>query len=245
MEVGAWLRWERDKRVYGQLFQKPTGVSTRANVSGARHYTEAEKENFEADSTDDAVLGFRGIEPGFEPLIGHHKLLWGELCAIARDNLAAHRQSARDCVGFGIRLGDFKKLGWATPLLWFEERLQELRQISASQKVWIFSDGSDEELKSLLVDPLVSRAPERRDLLGTFTLAKIAQMSGTKAMVVTGGSSFLRWGVFLGGVPVLAHAASSRRMMLLMLSSPSNRSALVTTMGITPCSRLYSMDLRT
>ncbi|HUG09789.1 MAG TPA: hypothetical protein VMM36_02190 [Opitutaceae bacterium] len=89
---------------------------------------------------------------------------------------------------------------------WFEKRLRELRRQSPDQRVWIFSDGTDEELKTLLAFPWVARAPERRDVLGSFTLSAIAQISGTKAMVVTGGSSFHRWGVFLGQVPVLAHA---------------------------------------
>lgn len=186
-----------------------------------RRFMESEAERFEMDASGDAVLCFTGIEPGFEPLIRNHRHLWQVLCTMARDDLAAHRESACDYVGFGIRLGDFKTLGWTTPLSWFEERLRELRRLVPDQKVWIFSDGSDEELASLLADPLVMRAPERRDLFGSFTLSKIAQMSGTKAMIVTGGSSFYRWGVFLGAVPVLAHAMDEWQVPIWSRISPA------------------------
>ena len=212
IHVGAWLRWERDKRMYGHLFRKSTHGAGPRRLTSAHIFRESEATQFEADTCTSAILRFEGIEPGFPPLLGQHEQLWKALCVMAREDLEAVRNTARDYVGFGIRLGDFKMLGWATPVSWFEARLAELRKKMPLQRVWLFSDGTDEELRGLLSDPLVSRAPERRELLGSSALAKIAQMSGTKAMIVTGGSSFNRWGVFLGAVPALVHASGEMHM---------------------------------
>lgn len=207
MDVGSWIRWERDKRTYGGLFRRLPDTPMESTIHALKRYPEADAALFEADASGDSVLCFEGIEPGFAPLLGHRELLWRELCATASEDLPAWQATAGDKIGFGIRLGDFKSKGWATPLSWFEKRLRELRDRAPNQEVWIFSDGTDEELAGLLVDPLVTRAPEVRSLFGSSALTAIAQISGTKAMVVTGGSSLYRWGVFLGGVPTIAHAA--------------------------------------
>lgn len=201
IHFGSWLRWERDKRLYGKLFKKPLSYIDISQVTNHKRVSEEDFNREKIDYSADIVIEFHGIEQGFQPLFGKGEILWQELCYIARGDLKAMRESANDVIGFGIRLTDAKSAGWSTPISWFQKRLIELRKLRPRQKIWVFSDGSDEELSTLFIDPLVTRAPSWRDPLNS-----IAQMSGTRAMIVTGGSSFYRWGALLGGMPVLAHA---------------------------------------
>lgn len=201
IHLGSWLRWERDKRLYGKLFIKPHDYADYSNVKHCLMVSEKDYHNTQFEVQSDSVVIFEGIEQGFEPLCGHGEVLWNELCRIAAADLVACKHAAADVIGLGIRLADAKSAGWSAPIDWFEKRLIELRKLRPDQPVWIFSDGSDSELASLFRYPLVTRAPAWRD-----PLESIAQMSGTKAMIVTGGSSFYRWGVLLGNVPVLASA---------------------------------------
>ena len=220
VHLGSWLRWERDKRMYGLLFRRLRHYASGSGLRRLPHYSESETAQFEARTDGDAVLRFEGIGPGFQPLVGHSEFLWKELCGIARDDLVAHRESAREIIGFGIRLGDFMKLGWSTPVPWFEARLLELRRFCPEQRVWLFSDGSDEELSLLLSDPLVSRTPVHRDPLRSPALTEIAQMSGTRLLVLTPGSTFHQWGAFLGCRPVLGKVTNDWYRQRLQMVSP-------------------------
>jgi len=225
IHLGGWFRGDKDKRTYCGTFYPTRSYTRRCDFRGHLKFEEHELAEFLSEQRS-AVVYFRGLGEGFSSLCGHSNFLWRELCSISKTDLNSFRQSAVEYVGFGIRLGDFKTLGWSTPVEWFELRLKELRLMRPHQKVWIFSDGSDDELAGLLKDTLVERAPP------CAPIETIAQMSGTRLMIVTGGSSFYRWGVYLGNVPVLACAydkwqaeiwtyLSSRGVALTSVEKPS------------------------
>lgn len=218
IHIGSWMRWERDKRLYGKLFIRPSEIEHQ-NVfdKNLQVFGERELDEFEHYS-DDAVLKFEGIEVGFTPLLGNQDLLWRALCQMSRRDLQALRDSGNGYIGFCVRLGDFKNAGWSTPISWFVERLKELRFHQPEQKVWVFSDGSNEELQPLFEDKLVTRAPSWKN-----PLESIAQMSGTSAMIATGGSTFYRWGAFLGQVPVIAHAHDQWHVKIWSELSPCGK----------------------
>lgn len=234
IHIGSWLRWERDKRLYGNLFKRPHEIEPRGILNkNLQVFNEGQLDQFE-DCKGNAVLRFEGIDAGFQPLVGDQMLLWRALCRMARGDLQALRDSAKEYVGFCVRLGDFKNAGWSTPVSWFVARLRELRLQQPDQKVWVFSDGSNEELQPLFDDHLVTRAPSWKD-----PLESIAQMSGTRAMIATGGSSFYRWGAFLGNVPVFAHAHDKWHVKIWSELSPYGKAF---TIDQTPTEREW-LDL--
>lgn len=228
IHIGSWVRRASDKRQYGRLFNKPIDSFKSSQIRAIKTFHEKNFSDFEAYAGD-AVLKFEGIELGFDPLVGYQKFLWDRLCSMARSNLLSLQNSAKEHIALCIRLGDFKRLGWNTPISWFEARVKELRTYEPKQKVWIFSDGKDEELEIFLRDPLITRAPAWKN-----PLSSIAQMSGAKGMIATGGSTFYRWGAYLGGMPVIAHSSDDWQAQIWSRISPRGYAYLT---GQTPSNR--------
>lgn len=201
MHVGAWLRNEPDKRSYAGIFRKPPGAVAARSALGLRRFAESEAAAFEAHGGP-AALCFSQVDGNFGGLIGHHDILWRRLREEAIADLDAIRATSAGRIAVCVRLGDFKSLGWASPVDWFRQRLIQLRAFLPESPVWIFSDGTDEELAPLTRLPNVERAPAAPN-----ALCKIAAISGSRALIATGGSTFYRWAAFLGSVPAIVHAS--------------------------------------
>lgn len=201
VHVGSWLRNEPDKRSYAGIFQKPsTAISLRAARRLPR-FSEAEAAAFESVAGP-AALYFSRVDGDFGGLFGHHDLVWQQLRDMARSDLDAVKARSSGTVALCVRLGDFTALGWATPVTWFVDRLNEMRAFLPDVPVWIHSSGSDAELAVLLKMRNVERAPPMAN-----TLESIALMSGSRLMIATGASTFYRWAAYLGAVPAVVHAS--------------------------------------
>lgn len=198
--LGSWLRWERDKRTYAGLFRRPREWTPNWTVWRPKTFLEGQERAF-LSHEGSACLTFSGLGRLHADLLGERDLLWQELCRSSRADLARLRDRGRGKIGICIRLGDYQKLGWSTPVDWFVERLQELRRHDPCRQIWLFSDGSDAELAPILRDRLVSR-PD----LGATALDALALMSGLDLLIATGGSTLYRWAGYFGGAPAITHA---------------------------------------
>jgi hypothetical protein len=109
-----------------------------------------------------------------------------------------------------IRMGDFRALqagenfrsvgGVRTPLQYFIEAVQALRQVHGSElPVSIVSDGSAEQLQELLALPRVSLAGANSKIVDILLMAK------SKILIPSAGSTFGYWGGFLGDNILLTH----------------------------------------
>lgn len=201
IHVGSWLRGEPDKRHYANIFRRPGDAITIRTLSRLPRFPESQAERFEAHEGA-AILQFTEIDGNFAGLIGRQDLLWNQLCSIARGDMVALKGRSAGKIAVCIRLGDFKALGWATPVSWFVDRVRHAQSLYPTVPIWVHSTGSDSELAPILSLPNVSRAPA----VGN-ALESVALISGSSLMIATGGSTFYRWAAFLGAVPAIVHTA--------------------------------------
>jgi hypothetical protein len=112
-------------------------------------------------------------------------------------------------IGVHVRHGDFHPLppntvfqggGCRTPLDYFVERIEGIRQLHGSQlPVTVFSDGHDDSLADLLRLPAVKRDPPNA------AIVDLLQLSRSQVILSSAGSSFSYWAIFLSDVPGLHH----------------------------------------
>ena len=108
-----------------------------------------------------------------------------------------------------VRIGDFAvateeelKSGCRnvrTPVKWFADRIKEIREITGiTNKVYLFSDGKDEELAEILNLPNVER------LSFGSSISDICALSHAKLMLAS-GSTFSMWARYLGRVSTITY----------------------------------------
>jgi hypothetical protein len=127
-----------------------------------------------------------------------HALLYDELKKIAKDE---HKKGFafdfRRSISVHIRLGDFKG-SHATPIQWYVDTLRKLRaELGSDWPVYIFSDGTDEELAPVMRLPKTARLTFGSSLADLFALTKAHLLIGSS------GSTFSQWASFLGRMPVI------------------------------------------
>jgi len=115
-------------------------------------------------------------------------------------------KSDHSYIGIHIRMGDgfkppepgangFVRTGWLqqTPISWFQETLQLVRDVTGvNYKAYVISDGSNEQLKSLLAEDNVYRFESRNPVTDLLSLSNASVILGS------GSSSFSAFAAFLG-----------------------------------------------
>lgn len=224
--VGQILRGDKNKRFYHDLFVNETGEI--AGVKKAWLLLRGKKvpeERLKSDQTDRLEDGeiavFSGMEGEFEPLMGkgNSRFLYQHFQAILQEN---NRKALMFEPGNGVcvhvRLGDFTKGSQqdlkaglpnrSIPISWYVSIVEQLQRVlPGGTKVYIFSDGTDEELSELLRLPNVQRI--------TFGTAIADIMAMTKAKIfVASGSTFSRWVRFLGQMTTIAYPGQLKQHLL-------------------------------
>lgn len=189
--IGTYLRRERDKRHYMGLFTAEgelSGLSkVRAVLLGRPVVEEGLKGYFE-DFLDDA-------DYVRDYIIGH-----------IRQDIRANvdRQDLSDCVAVHIRLGDYPA-EHRTPIEWYREKIME-KGGEGWRRFLVFSDGSDEELSSLMSIPGVERAFFGNAIADIYAISRCG-------FVIGSDSTFSGWGVFLGQVPCVFYRKHYGRVL--------------------------------
>lgn len=223
--IGSYLRGERDKRYYGNLFSNKDYVS-RFNYFLASlkkkqlHYnpiiSKLELSNLELEQADCHFFIFNQLP------------YWGDLFVDIRENqliiqdkllssihpslLEKISRRSSPQIGIHIRMGDFRILkpgddftklgGVRTPFNWFIRVIEAIREIAGYDvPVTIFSDGYDHELSILLKLPQVSRTSSNSALSDMLTLSR------SKLLITSSGSTFSSWASYLGQCPTIWHPA--------------------------------------
>ncbi len=89
-----------------------------------------------------------------------------------------------------IRLGDFKG-SRATPIQWYVNTLNKLRSdVGHDWPIYIFSDGTDEELMPVM------RLPNATRLTFGSSLADLLALSKAHILIGSAGSTFSQWASF-------------------------------------------------
>ncbi len=168
------------------------------------------------------IIVFRGMEGEFQPILGkeNSRYLFQHLESILqKQNQAALEFQPDDAIVMHVRLGDFKRgatieslqqgaVNTSIPMTWYVNIVKEIRKASVdNRKVYVFSDGTDEELKSLLDLPNVERKT-----YGT-AIADITAMSRAKLFIAS-GSTFSRWVRYLGRMNTITYPGQLGQKLL-------------------------------
>jgi hypothetical protein len=225
MAIRPYLRGERDKRYYGNLFSNKDYVSKfnyflasfkRKQLHYNRVISKIELSYLEPEEVDCHLFIFNQLphwSDFFADLKENQPIIKNKLFASIRPSvLEAISQRPTPQIGIHIRMGDFRKLkpdddftklgGVRTPFSWFVRVIDSIRTIAGYDvPVTIFSDGHDRELIELLKLAKVSRASPASALSDMLTLSK------SQLLITSSGSTFSYWASYLGQCPTIWHPA--------------------------------------
>ncbi len=225
MAIGPYLRGERDKRYYGNLFFNKDYVSKfdyfLASLKKKQlHYnpdiSRIEPSNLESEEVDCHLFIFNQLphwSDFFIDLKEHQPIIKDKLLASIRPSvLAAISDRPTPQIGMHIRMGDFRALkpeddftklgGVRTPFNWFIKVLDAIRGIAGYDvPATIISDGHDYELSELLKLSKVSRAFTASALSDMLTLSR------SRLLIASSGSTFSYWASYLGQCSTIWHPA--------------------------------------
>ncbi len=225
MAIGPYLRGERDKRYYGNLFFNKDYVSKfdyfLASLKKKQlHYnpviSRIELSNLESEEVDCHLFVFDRLphwSDFFVDLKEHQAIIKDRLLSSIRPSVLTDISSrSTPHIGLHIRMGDFRILksgddftklgGVRTPFSWFIRIIESIREIAGYDvPVTIFSDGYDYELGDLLKLPQVFRASAASALSDMLTLSR------SKLLIASSGSTFSSWASYLGQCLTIWHPA--------------------------------------
>lgn len=221
VKLGPILRREMDKRFYNDLFDNRCGA-----VGGLyRLWLLAVKKRLPeskrrlVEKLDDRIVEFEGLEGCFDDILYDSAYVYENL----KQNLKPGNRDAlafdfRDSVGVHIRLGDFARVSEAEvragrhdsalPVWWYRDMICQIRKLAGREiRVWIFSDGTEEELK-----PVLSLPRTQRLTFGT-SIADIMALSRVPLLIAS-GSSFSMWARYLGRMNCICYTGQMKQHIL-------------------------------
>ncbi|MFF2487715.1 alpha-1,2-fucosyltransferase [Microbacterium sp. NPDC058062] len=191
LRIGPWLRNDRDKRTYWRLFDSPSSSERITRAIALRR--------------DRSVRTFVGMGSFFEEFELSHRWHADRLARVARRGVLSEPEVG-PYISAHVRLGDFARPtadvtaqtsnNVSTPIEWYEDAIQRIRQKDSTLPVLISSDGTDLELRPLLDISGVRRTAARNALDEIFIMSRGLGIIGSR-------STFTAWGAYLGGAPLL------------------------------------------
>ena len=203
---GAYLRHEKDKRFYADLFRNRSGYAD--GLKKQRLIRKSGAVTVNARKYDyshiggDAVILYKYFHMDFQDLLGHSQEIREEIIRnLSKKSARGLEGNMERCVNIHVRLGDFAvsvnalnagKDNVRISVGWYAATVRKLKALLGEDvRFNVFSDGTDEELRELLEIPGVQRV-----FYGN-SLADILALSRAPLMVAS-GSSFSLWSRFLG-----------------------------------------------
>lgn len=184
--IGPWIRKERDKRVYDHLFKTKgkAGITKAFIISPINPFK-------------NRIKKFNSLGNYFVDLLSHHELVLKMLSEMINPKAIekVREKDLKDVIAVHVRLGDYLP-HLRVDIDWYKKIIENIIKINPNQKIYIFSDGTDEEISPLLINENVKRA-----FYGN-ALADIWAISKTK-LVIASDSTFSAWGAFIGKIPIV------------------------------------------
>ena len=220
VKIGPYIRNEKDKRFYGNLFQNRTGC-----VGGLKkiwllctHKKIAEE--LAGNVKDGQIVIFEKYVGTIEPFRQESDLIRTNLLNNMRDRDFLHSKLLdQPHIAAHIRLGDFQrateselasgKENCSTPVSWYAKMIKKLRAEHNDEKlVLVYSDGTDEELQEVLELPNVQRVFWGNALKDMVAMSKAD-------LLLASGSTFSLWARFLGRLDAIAYPGQLREKIAL------------------------------
>ena len=187
ISIGPYLRGERDKRAYSDLF-------THRGVSGLKKMWLLARMKVGMAKDVHVVPDISGY---FIPLYGRHKEVKEYIDSITIPETISLLQGVdlSHHIAVHVRLGDYNQ-SLRIPLEWYDGIINKLLELVPTLKFALFSDGTDEELALLLRHPEVAR-----HFYGN-AFADMTAISKCR-MLIASDSTFSAWGAYLGQIPII------------------------------------------
>ena len=189
LKFGTFLRKERDKRMYFDLFTGKDGVS------GFK--------KFYLLNFSNQVKYFSSIDKLFQPFKSEHKFIKKELFKLINpSHLLRVNNITKKSIAIHIRFGDFelsddefelRKGSWnyRLPIKWYTSMIKNIRSIDLNIPIYIYSDANESDLNDILSFSncnLVYFGSSISDMVG------LSQSN----LLIASGSTFSMWASFLG-----------------------------------------------
>jgi len=219
LKIGTYLRFEKDKRFYGNLFRNRNGAVGGFGKIWKRLTAHKVSEANANEAKDGDIIVFRKYVPTLAEaeLLPYADVIREDLvknCCKKRKPIPGIEKS----IVMHVRLGDFTRTSesvlragtenCSSPVAWYVSMVKKLRDtVGYEVPVIIFSDGKDEELAELLALPSVSRAFTGNAINDILTM-------GEAPLLVASGSTFSLWGRFLGKMSAIAFPGQLREHVL-------------------------------
>ena len=221
IKFGPWLRRERDKRFYGDLFENcgdaVGGVKKMYRLLTCHRIPEEAKERVKTE--DNAIVEFTGFDGCFEEILYEYDFVRKLIVRnLKLKNKKALETDGTGMAAFHVRLGDFGRVpeaevragrhDSALPIDWYVGQLHEIRRYAGWEvPVRVFSDGTDEELA-----PLLALSAVERMTFGT-SIGDILALSRFPLLVAS-GSSFSMWARYLGRANCICYLNQRKQRIL-------------------------------
>lgn len=221
IKIGPYLRRESDKRFYGDLFRNDGsavgGVKKLHKLLTCNRISEEQKELVALE--DETIVEFTGFEGCFESILYEYEFVRQLIESnLHPKNKAPLQDDYRGAMGIHVRLGDFSRVSVAEveagrhdsalPVEWYAEIVRQVRHYAGRQiPVYVFSDGTDEELQPLLALPGVERKTYGTSIGDILGLSRFP-------LLVASGSSFSMWARYLGRANCICYTNQKKQQIL-------------------------------
>ena len=201
LKIGPYLRREKDKRHYIGLFCNRSGAIGGLKKMWLLLTHKKVDESIADQCPENGIVVFEKFIGSFKPIREAHVQMREALYTNLRDKTVL-QFDATGAVLLHVRLGDFGKVTEAElkagkhdsrlPITWYCEMLKQIRDICGTTvPAYVFSDGTDEELSSLLSMENVQRKTFGNAIADIIALSKAP-------LFIASGSSFSMWARYLG-----------------------------------------------
>lgn len=200
IKLGPFLRRERDKRIYGNLFRSRNMTEWSDWIRAKRNSWITEEHNDVIQTR--ATICYSGLKRYFYDIEGHEQLIsdWiGANAQFSGEILAPYD------IGIHIRLGDFVAMETSStgsnmriPMEWYRQAFKEATSILglSTPKVLLFTDGDIDQVRQALGIGMVRADPSNNAVTAIMNLSKAK-------LIITSRSTFSMWSAYLGSVPAI------------------------------------------
>lgn len=194
IKIGPYLRWERDKRTYGNIFRH-------RSLPELGHWLRARTLSQVSDRRNSHIVTYSGLGQQFHDIAGRRDLVRSFLT----DRSTRRVPKLSYDVAIHVRLGDFaqadrvaEQQNTRVPLDWYDEALDEARRLLGlpMPRIMVFSD---EDPQKVIIDMAVRNAEPEPPGNALTSILSIAQAR----LLIASRSTFSLWGQYLGQIPAI------------------------------------------
>ena len=216
LKIGPYLRRERTKRQYNNFFVFQKGIialfvdQIKFKLMGDSKFLIEPELEIKAVDMNALFSEIPHYSDYFIKLRPYREVVKAELFNfITKENRDLINQLSTIDVAVHVRLGDFQKLqkgvsfakvgATRTPMEYFIDSIAKIKERYPSYRFFIFTDGYKTEVSQLLEIEGVQFFESINDIVDLY------QMSKSKILITSAGSTYSYWAGFLGDCEIIQH----------------------------------------